>query len=166
MPEAWDTSVASHLHPGARYASLVGASVQAGSPIVITAPSVTETIYGIARRVSVEPTATPALAWYRKLFAGPLTRVLPVEAHAAILAGELRARHPLPPMAERIDARTKPERRVAWVLDILIAATAWTAGYGIVTRNRRDFEVLRDLIGELYPSVTPLAVEDPPRASP
>ncbi|MGI8441271.1 MAG: hypothetical protein ACR2NV_13935 [Thermoleophilaceae bacterium] len=76
----------------------------------------------------------------------------------------MRARHSLPPAVARSDARMKPDRRVAWVLDILIAATAWTAGYGIATRNRSDFEVLRDLIEELYPGVTPLVVVDPPAA--
>lgn len=158
----WDTSVASHLHPGARYAKLLTAVAQGDAPIVVAAPTAMETVYGMARRASIEPTAATALAWYRKLFAGPLTRVLPVSGSASTLAGELRARHPLPPANGRSDGRTKPDRRVAWVLDILIAATAWTAGYGIATSNRGDFEVLRDLIEELHPGATPLAVMDPP----
>jgi hypothetical protein len=29
------------------------------------------------------------------------------------------------------------------------------------TRNRDDFEILRELVGELYPGVTPLAIVDP-----
>ena len=157
-----DTSVASHLHPSGRYAELFTASVRAGTPVVVAAPTAIETIYGFARHVSATRTAATDLAWYRTLFAGPFARVLPVDASASILAGELRALHSLPPAVARSDGRTKPERRVAWVLDVLIAATAWTAGYGIATRNRGDFEVLRDLIEELHPGVTPLVVEDPP----
>ncbi len=53
------------------------------------------------------------------------------------------------------------------MLDILIAATAWSVGYGITTRYRSDFEELRNLIEELHPGVAPLAVMDPPvRESP
>lgn len=129
---------------------------------MVTAPTAVETIFGLARQISVDPSAGVDLAWYRRLFAGPLARVLPVNAFAAILAGELRAQHPTPPPTARSDARPKPDRRVAWVLDILIAATAWTAGYGIATRNRGDFELLRDLIEELHPGVSPLVVMDPP----
>ena len=146
------------LHPGARYAKLLTAVAQSDAPIMVTAPTAVEVTYGFARQVSARPAAARDLAWYRTLFAGPFARVLP---H---LAGEMRARHSLPPAVARSDARTKPDRRVAWVLDILIAATAWTAGYGIATRNRSDFEVLRDLIEELYPGVTPLVVVDPPAA--
>lgn len=55
---------------------------------------------------------------------------------------------------------------MAWILDIQIAATAWTEGYGVATRNRRDFELLRDLIAELYPQTTPLEVRGPPLEEP
>ncbi|MBA2428542.1 MAG: hypothetical protein H0V55_02315 [Thermoleophilaceae bacterium] len=134
--------------------------------MVVTAPTALETIYGLARQVSVQPTAKAGLAWYRRLFAGPLVRVLPFGGPASLLAGELRARHPLPPTGARRDERPKAERRVAWVLDIQIAATAWTAGYGLATRNRRDFELLRDLIADLHPRATPLEVLGPPGEEP
>lgn len=136
--------------------------MRAGTLIVVTAPTALETIYGMTRRVSVDSTAAAALTWYRGLFAGRGARVLPVSAAASALAGELRARHPVPPLPRRSAARTKPDRRVAWVLDILIAATAWAAGYGIATRNRGDFEVLGDSIAVLYPGIAPLDVVDPP----
>lgn len=133
---------------------------------MVTAATALETIYGLARQVSVQPSAKAALGWYEKLFAGPLVRVLPFGGPASVVAGALRARHPLPPTGARRDERTKPDRRVAWVLDIQIAATAWTAGYGLATRNRRDFELLRDLIAELHPRTTPLEVLGPPREGP
>jgi len=132
--------------------------------VVVTAPTVLETIYGLARQLSVQSTAKADLAWYRRLFSSPLVRVLPLDEPASVLAGELRARYSLPPTGARRDERPKAERRVAWILDIQIAATAWTAGYGVATRNRRDFELLRDLIAELYPQTTPLEVLGPPEA--
>jgi predicted nucleic acid-binding protein len=48
------------------------------------------------------------------------------------------------------------------VLDIQIAACAWTHGREIATENRGDFEVLSDLIAKLYPDAPPLAVAPPP----
>lgn len=134
--------------------------------MVVTAPTVLETIYGLARQVSFQSTAKADLAWYRRLFAGSLVRVLPFDGPASVLAGELRAQHPLPPTGTRRDERPKAKRRVAWVLDTQIAATAWTAGYGLATRNRRDFELLRDLIADLHPRATPLEVLGPPAEDP
>ena len=162
MPAAWDTSLASQLHPRARYSTLLATFTRTGAPVVVTAPTAFQTIHGIARQVESEPAAARILEWYETLFAGPLVQVLAVDGQASALAGKLRARHPFPPPSPRADARTKPDRRVAWVIDILIAATAWTAGYGIATNNYRDFAVLRDLIAELYPSTTPLAVGSVP----
>lgn len=164
MPAASDTGVASRLHPGGQYAHLLRAPARGGSPLMVTAPTVLETVYGLARQLSVQSTAKADLAWYRRLFSGPLVRVLPFGGPASVLAGELCARHSLPPTGARRDERPKAERRVAWILDIQIAATAWTAGYGVATRNRRDFELLRDLIAELYPQTTPLEVLGPPEA--
>ena len=43
-----------------------------------------------------------------------------------------------------------------------IAACAWTHGRGLATENLRDFEVLRDLIAQLYPQTTPLVVTASP----
>jgi predicted nucleic acid-binding protein len=48
------------------------------------------------------------------------------------------------------------------VLDIQIAACAWTHGRDIATENVRDFEILRDLIAVIYPNTTPLVVTSSP----
>jgi predicted nucleic acid-binding protein len=48
------------------------------------------------------------------------------------------------------------------VLDLQIAACAWTHGYALVTHNRRDFDVIARLIGDMYPTVDTLVVLDPP----
>lgn len=76
----WDTSVASQLHPGARYAKLLTAVAQSDAPIMVTASTAVEVTYGFARQVSAKPAAVRDLAWYRTLFAGPFARVLPLDA--------------------------------------------------------------------------------------
>ncbi len=68
---------------------------------------------------------------------------------------------PAPPTGARRRG-TKPEQRAGWVLDIQIAACAWTHGRQIATENRHDFEILRDLITKLYPDTPPLDVTPPP----
>lgn len=160
MLTAWDTTVVSQLHPTGRYRALYAAREAIDAAFVLTAPTVLEAKYGISRLAPT--TRVEARDWYERFFDGPLARVLPVDRAAAGLAGELRARHPLTPSRGRRDPRSRGDRRVAWVLDVLIAATAWTSGYGVTTHNRRDFELLRDLISELHPDLGPLAVEDPP----
>lgn len=82
--------------------------------------------------------------------------VLSLDRTATILAGRLRAMQPTPPTGTPRKG-VKPEQRAGWVLDIQIAARAWTHGHGITTENRRDFEALRDLIAKLYPDSSPLA---------
>ena len=70
---------------------------------------------------------------------------------------------PVPPTGARRKG-VKPEQRAAWVLDIQIAACAWTQGRQIATENHHDFEALRDLIKKLYPDTPPLAVTPSPVA--
>jgi predicted nucleic acid-binding protein len=102
-----------------------------------------------------------ALTWFTELIASDLVEVLSLDRTAAILAGGLRAMRPVPPSGARRKG-TKPEQRAGWVLDIQIAACAWTHGRQISTENRHDFEVLRDLIAKLYPDTPPLDVTPPP----
>ena len=160
-PEAWDTTLASSIHPGGRYAEIVSSRAARGHRVTVTAPTVLESVRGLASRVRDEPRLGPALLWYRRLPFADAVRVLPFDGPAAVLAGELQARQPLPPLARRSDRRGKPQRRVAWMLDAQIAATAWTAGYAVATENRGDFERLAELIADLYPSGAPLEVVGP-----
>jgi len=48
------------------------------------------------------------------------------------------------------------------VLDVQIAACAWSHGYALATDNRRDFDAIAHLIAALYPTVLPLEVIDAP----
>jgi predicted nucleic acid-binding protein len=96
-----------------------------------------------------------------RLLASDLVEILSLDRTAAIVAGQLRAMHPMPPTGARRKG-VKPEQRAGWVLDIQIAACAWTHGREIATENRRDFEALRDLIAQVYPETSPLLVTPSP----
>jgi predicted nucleic acid-binding protein len=122
-----------------------------------------EVVRGLQATAASKPGIALALTWFVGLVASDLLEVLSFDRPAAIVAGRLRAMQPTPPTGARRKG-VKPEQRAAWVLDIQIAACAWTHGCQIATENRHDFEALRDLIAELYPSTTPLAVTSPPVA--
>jgi predicted nucleic acid-binding protein len=132
----------------------------AGEPVAITAPTVMEVVRGIQVTAACKPRIAPGLAWFVRLIASDLVEILSLDRPAAIVAGQLRATHPTPPTGVRRKG-VKPEQRAGWVLDIQIAACAWTHGRQIATENLRDFEVLRDLITQLYPDTSPLVVNPP-----
>ncbi len=132
----------------------------AGEPVAITAPTVMEVVRGLRTTAANKPHIAPALAWFVRLLASDLVEILSLDRPAAIVAGQLRATHPTPPTGTRRKG-VKPEQRAGWVLDIQIAACAWTNGRQLATENLRDFEVLRDLIAQIYPDTPPLVVTPP-----
>lgn len=123
----------------------------------MSAPTVMETVRGLHLRAGDDARTTRTLAWFTRLTAHDLIDVLSLDRHAAAVAGRLRALHPLPPTGIRRKA-TKPEQRAAWVMDIQIAACAWTHGRRLATHNVRDFECLSELIAGLYPASSPLEI--------
>lgn len=107
------------------------------------------------------PRDRTGLAWFTRLVTSNLVVTLPFDATSAVVAGRVRATQPTPPTgAQRSGSRA--EQRAGWVLDIQIAACAWSHGQAIATHNRRDFEAIRDIVAGLYPTVAPLGVVDPP----
>lgn len=120
-----------------------------------------EVVRGLQATATDKPGIALALTWFIRLVASDLVEVLSLDRPAAIVAGRLRAMRPTPPTGTRRKG-VKPEQRAGWVLDIQIAACAWTHGRQIVTENRHDFEALRDLIAKLYPDTPPLIVTPPP----
>ena len=141
----------------------------AGQPVAIAAPTVMEVVRGVQAIAAREPRPigdrlAPALAWLVRLVASDLVEILSLDRPSAILAGRLRATHPIPPTGVPRKG-VKPEQRAGWVLDIQIAACAWTHGRDIATENRHDFEVLRGLIAQLYPNTTRLGVTPSPLPS-
>lgn len=157
---AWDTTLVSRLYPGESLERRLLDHLDIGEPIAVTAPTAMEVATGIQATAASNPRVVPALAWFTQLLTSGLVEVLSLDRPAAILAGKLRALHPLPPTGARRRG-TKPEHRAGWILDIQIAACAWTHGRELATENTRDFAVLRDLIAELYPDTSPLTITGP-----
>jgi predicted nucleic acid-binding protein len=158
---AWDTTLVSRIYPGGPLERHLLDCAHADEPVAITAPTVMEVVRGIQATAVSRPRIAPALMWFIGLVASDLVEILSLDQPAAIVAGRLRAMHPTPPTGARRKG-VKPEQRAGWVLDIQIAACAWTHGRQIATENRRDFEALRDLITQLYPGTPPLVVTAPP----
>lgn len=158
MP-VWDTSVASGLRPEGALFDLAAAAALAGEPIRVAAPTVAEISYGLQGRAEEEPFAN-ALRWFTEILRAGLLEVLPVSREVALLSGRLRTLHPLAPSARRrrADGRSKPERRVAWVADIQIAACAWLYGDRVCTADQDHFGCLGSAIAELYPGEGELEV--------
>jgi predicted nucleic acid-binding protein len=158
---AWDTTLVSRLYPGGPLERYLLERLHADEPVAVTAPTVMEVVTGIQATATTKPRLGPALTWFTRLLTSDLMEVLSLDRPAAILAGRLRALHPVPPTGARRKG-TKPEHRAGWVMDIQIAACAWTHGRELATENTRDFEALRELIAKLYPDISPLALAKPP----
>jgi predicted nucleic acid-binding protein len=146
----WDTSVASGLRPEGALFNAAAAAALAGEPIRLAAPTVAEISYGLQRRSDEEAFAN-ALSWFAEVLRAGLLEVLPVSREAALLFGRLRALHPSPPASRRGDGQSKPERRVAWVTDIQIAACVWLHGDALCTADHSHFRLLGEGIATLFP---------------
>ena len=155
---AWDTTIVSRLRPGSRAALYVQEEALAGRTVCVPAPVLSEVAYGFARRGA---SLARNLRWFQRLARSPLMCVLAYDREAGLLAGKLRALAPQAPAVGRHDRRTKPERRVSWLLDLQIAATAYAAGHDVATDNRRDFEAIAQLLKRDL-GLEPLGVYDPP----
>jgi len=160
MP-AWDTTLLSRLYPGGPLERHLLDRLRAGEPVAVTAPTVMEVVTGIQATARANPRVAPALRWLTRLLSSDLMEVLALDRPAAVLAGRLRALHPAPPTGARRRG-TKPEQRAGWVLDIQIAACAWTHGRELATENTRDFEALREIIAKLHPDASPLVLAETP----
>jgi predicted nucleic acid-binding protein len=158
---AWDTTLVSRLYPGGPLEHSLLEHLDRDEPIAVAAPTAMEVVTGVQAAAGSDTRLTPVLTWLTQVLASGLVEVLALDRSAAILAGRLRALHPAPPTGARRKG-AKPEHRAGWVLDIQIAACAWTHGRELVTENTRDFAVLRELIAGLYPNASPLTIAEPP----
>jgi len=162
----WDTSVASGLHPESPLYELASEAAVADGPFRLAAPTVHEIAFGLQARAEVDARFVTLLRWFSDLLDAGMVEVLPLSWEAALLAGRLRASRPTPPTGGRARKKRsrdpKPERRVAWIADIQIAATAWLAGEDVCTADRDHFEMLSDAIAGLFPDEERLRVIPPP----
>jgi predicted nucleic acid-binding protein len=163
LTPAWDTTLVSRIYPGGPLERHLLDHAHTDEPVAVTAPTVMEVVRGLQATAADKPGIALALTWFVGLVASDLVEILALDRPAAIVAGRLRAMRPTPPTGARRKG-VKPEQRAGWVLDIQIAACAWTHGRQIATENRRDFEALRDLIATLPGRFMPLVVAPPPPA--
>ncbi|MGH2947165.1 MAG: type II toxin-antitoxin system VapC family toxin [Solirubrobacteraceae bacterium] len=128
----------------------------------LAAPAALEVAYGYELKATEDPRYRRLLAWFAGLVASGSFNVVPLDGRAAIVAGQMRARSRHPPPRRRGDPRSKTMRQASWLMDVEIAATAFAAGLDVATDNGGDFELLSDLLAELYPEAARLVVSDPP----
>jgi predicted nucleic acid-binding protein len=163
----WDTSVASGLHPESPLYELASEAALADEPFRLAAPTVHEIAFGLQRRAEADARFATLLRWFTDLLDAGLVEVLPLSWEAALLAGQLRASQPTPPTGGRSrkgrSRDPKPERRVTWIADIQIAATAWLAGEDLCTADQAHFEALSDAIADLFPDEERLEIRSPPQ---
>jgi predicted nucleic acid-binding protein len=148
--------MASRLHPYGEVLDYVVDRAAEGLPVRVAAPAVLEIAYGYQRMATTDKRYADLLAWFTRVLASDTFAVVALDGRAALIAGRLRGLLPRPPT--RRDSRSKTMRQASWLLDIEIVATAFSAGLDVVTENRADFEILRDLLAELFPGAPPLVV--------
>ncbi len=117
----------------------------AGVPFGISALVLAEVTYGAHAGAVRNPKLLTQLEWMLALVETAM-RALPLNADAAELAGELRARQPLPPTGRRRRPGQRPGPRIGWIMDLFIAATAWVHGFDVVTYNVDDFAAIAALL--------------------
>ena len=142
MPEAWDTSVASHIYAGGRHRPLLATHMRTGTPVPLPAPALQEVARGLHIRATRNAGYAKRFDAFAGLLADPLVRVLPLDDAGAVLAGRLLALLPHPPTGRRRRRGTRAQQRAAWALDVQIASCAFARGYGVLTENVGDFGVL------------------------
>lgn len=162
MGVVWDTMLSARIRAGSPELEHVREQRLTGEPVAVAAPTVLELTYGL-RKAALGGNARLAahLRWLRGFLELGAVRVLPLDARGAQLAGDARAVRPVPP-PRRGERRSKAERRVAWLLDLQIAAAAYVHGHDVATGNLRDFEAIGDVFAELAPGAPPLGVVEPP----
>ncbi len=164
MPAAWDTTTAARLRPDSPVLDHVQDRRRTGDTIAFTATTLKEICYGLHKASTAGTQAAGAqLRWLRDQIDAGLIDVLPFDDRAADIAGALRAAIPTPPSTlRRPRDRSKPDNRVAWILDIQIAATVFTHGYDLLTADAHH-SIIAAQLATLAPTAPALRIHPPPR---
>lgn len=165
MSEVWDTMTAARLRPESAVLDYVCERRSDGAgPVAFSASTVFEIVRGLRQAASTGNAAAGAqLDWLRDQIDAGVVEVLPFDDRAAEVAGVLRADTPTPPaMRRRSRERSKAESRVAWMLDIQTAATAFVHGYDLVSGDGHHGHIVERL-AVLTPGAPALRVVAPPR---
>jgi predicted nucleic acid-binding protein len=163
MPAAWDTTTAARLRPESPVLDHARERRRAGDPIAFTATTLKEISHGLHKAATAGTLGAGAqLRWLRDQIDAGLIDVLAFDDRAADVAGALRAAIPTPPSTRRPRDRSKPENRVAWILDIQIAATVFVHGYDLLTADAHH-TILATQLATLAPTAPTLHIHPPPR---
>lgn len=144
------------MRPGSATYQVVVDAWARGTPVATTPHSVHEVAFGWTLLGSAR--GDRGVEFLMRNVQADAFTVLPFSPAAALLAGELRAAAEHPPHVRHRDRRPRVRRSVGWVVDLMIAATAYANGHAIRTANVRDFEEISGLIGRLIPDGPTLAV--------
>jgi len=159
----WDTTLVSRLRPGTDLLGEVHRRDRLGESIAIASVSLLEVSYGMSKAASAGRSDFARLhVWFREFAVSGIARVVALGADGALLAGEVRARWPVPPEGRRQRARSKAEARVAWAHDIQIACAAWEAGHDVATVDVDHFLAIAGCINDLARGAHPLNITGPP----
>lgn len=163
MSEVWDTTVAARLRPDSAVLDYARERLQREDPVAFSASTFFELTHGLRKAAGGGSAAAQAqLTWLRAQIDAGLVDVLAFGDRAAEVAGALRADMPTPPQAgRRSRERSKAEARVAWMLDIQTAATAFAHGYDLVSDDAHHRHIAQRLAA-LAPGAPALRVTPPP----
>lgn len=162
MAVVWDTTLVSRIQPASEVLDYVVDQAAADDSVRIAAPAVLEVACGYQLKAAEDPRFRELLRWFMRFVASTAVSVVPLDARAAIVAGQVRGESPHAPPKRSGDRRSKTMRQASWLMDIEIAASAFAAGLDVATDNRADFDVLGELLSRLYPGAPKLAVVDSP----
>jgi predicted nucleic acid-binding protein len=162
VSELWDTTTAARLRPESAVLAYVRERRREGAgPVAFSASTFFEIVRSL--RKAGGPAAGAQLLWLRDQIDAGLVEVLPFDDRAAEVAGVLRVDVPTPPSTvRRSRERSKAETRVAWMLDIQTAATAFVHGYDLVSGDAHHGHIAERL-AVLAPAAPALRVVVPPR---
>jgi predicted nucleic acid-binding protein len=165
MPQAWDTTTAARLRPNSPVLAYAENRQQAGDPIAFTASTLNEISYGLRKAAAAgNPAADVQLRWLRDEIGAGIVDILAFDKRAADVAGALRARIPIPPprpTGKQRQRRSKPDSRVAWIMDLQTAATVFVHGYDLVTADAHH-AVIAEQIKALAPAAPAPLIQTPP----
>ena len=86
---------------------------------------------------------------------------LAFDERSADIAGALRAHMPTPPPGPRQrQRRSKAADRVAWIMDIQTAATAFSHGYDLFSADAHH-QIIAEQLAVLAPGAPPLLIRAP-----
>lgn len=163
MSEVWDTTTAARLRPEGPVFDYARDRQRRKDPVAFSASTLLELAHGLRKAAAGGSAAAAAqLAWLRDQIDAGLVDVLAFGDRAAEVAGALRADMPSPPPnVGRSRGRSKAETRVAWMLDIQTAATAFAHGYHLVSEDSHHRHIAQRLAA-LAPGAPALEVLAPP----